>query len=215
MIPSASRLRGATTIDGIAGSKVECDRCPCDDGRTETDSGHYGKAKEIEDRTMPQNYRSHCNACPYNQGGTRPLSMERSPNSDVLLVLQAPGKDEWKAKKPICSPSPHSAAARIRNTLNRISKNRSDFSITNAVQCYPGVGSNGRDKRPRKGAILQCSNWLKRDINSKPWRRIIVFGKPAKKVVRDLGFSSDPRFKFYRHPSGNLTNESLKDALNH
>lgn len=165
---------------------------------------------------MPDRFQEYCNGCPYNSGSTKdvdlPLSMEHNSDTTALLIFQAPGCHEWKQKLPICRSSSPSAAARIRNSLDRINASRADFSITNAVQCYPGVGSSGRDKPPRIPARRQCANWLKRDIEDYPWGRIVVFGRIAEQSVRCLGYVAD-RFRFIRHPTGRLSNEALDRAL--
>ena len=164
---------------------------------------------------MPANYSRHCCSCPYNQRCIRgPLSMERgSRNADVLLIFQSPGEEEWKNKTPISSDNPRSAAARIQRSLCRICKKRCDFSITNAVQCYPGKGRNGRDKKPHKTAQRQCANWLKDDISLNEWKKVVVFGSVARDIVQDLGFGNDCRFIFLRHPAGGLSNMCLDRAL--
>ena len=161
---------------------------------------------------MPGQFTNYCRQCPYRGRCSRlPLSMEDNSH-DVLLIFQAPGIDEWREQRPIHSPNTRSAAARIRNSLRRIRKSRCDFSITNAVQCYPGRGSNGRDKQPRMGARRQCAEWLRRDIRAFRWRKFVVFGKIAEQSVRSLGFQ-DRRFRFIPHPSGRLSNQRLDKAL--
>ena len=170
---------------------------------------------------MPCTFREYCNGCPYHdsvhllQSGLRsPLSMEYRPDTAALLIFQAPGCHEWVERRPICSNRSHSAAARIRNSLRRINARRCDFSITNAVQCYPGKGGRGRDKPPRQPALRQCANWLRKDIEGHPWRRIVVFGAKARESVIELGYNDDERFRFILHPSsGRLSNCVLNDAL--
>ena len=179
---------------------------------------------------MPDTFECYCNGCPYNGSVhlpstecssplstecPRPLSMEHNPDTTALLIFQAPGCREWVMKRPICSESRHSAAARIENSLSlsRVNASRYDFSITNAVQCYPGKGHNGRDKKPRAAARRQCANWLRMDIKAHPWRRVVVFGAMAKESVRSLGYGCDPRFCFIDHPSGGLPNNVLDAAL--
>lgn len=171
---------------------------------------------------MPNSFENHCKNCPYNPAngyaespGQRlpaPLLMEAN-STDTLLIFQAPGADEWTERKPICSKNPKSAAARIRNSLERLKKSRTDFSITNSTQCYPGKRSSIRDKPPLKLARKCCSNWLKQDIEKFPFSRIIVFGAKAKSSITELGYASDPRFLFLRHPSGGLSNVLLDLAL--
>lgn len=171
---------------------------------------------------MPTTFNDHCKSCPYNPASghsespnhrpTAPLNMEA--NSPLtLLIFQAPGADEWAARQPICSSNPNSAAARIRNSLLRIDKSRSDFSITNSTQCYPGKGNSIRDKAPLASARKCCVNWLKQDIEAFAFSQIIVFGAKAKSSVTELGYANDPRFQFLRHPSGSLSNAVLDDAL--
>ena len=175
---------------------------------------------------MPCTFKEYCNGCSYSNAlhlpsteRRLPLTMEPNPGTTALLIFLAPGINEWGKGQPICSGSSHSAAARIRNSLRRISASmginvsRCDFSITNAVQCYPGAGRNGRDKTPRAAARRQCANWLMRDIQFRNWRRIVVFGAIPKQSVRDLGYGCDPRFRFIRHPSGRLSNPDLDNAL--
>lgn len=164
---------------------------------------------------MPATFGTHCNGCPYRgQTCHLPLSMEVNATR-ALLIFQAPGEQEWRRRRPVISENPYSAAARFRNSLDRIGKSRRDFSITNVVQCYPGRGSS-RDKKPRAQAIRSCAQWLRADIEDYRWRRIIVFGSiPKKSIVDILNYEEgDPRFRFVKHPSGGSKNCDLDAALN-
>lgn len=171
---------------------------------------------------MPNSFENHCKNCPYNpvngysyspsQRPPAPLLMENN-SARALLIFQAPGADEWAVRKPICSENPNSAAARIRNSLARLDRSRTDFSITNSTQCYPGKRNSIRDKPPLTSARKCCTNWLKLDIESLAFTRIIVFGTNAKSSVTELGYANDPRFMFLRHPSGRLSNSLLDVAL--
>ncbi len=170
---------------------------------------------------MPDIYGTPCEACPYRAGNRHyqrpgaPLSMERNDGA-TLLIFQAPGIQEWEQRQPLISDSPRSAAARVRNSLTRVGRERADFSITNTVQCYPGASARtGRDQRPRKAAHECCSAWLLQDIEQHNWEKIVVFGAVAKAAVRSL-FGDDGcpgNVVFVKHPSGGLTNEDLDDAL--
>ena len=169
---------------------------------------------------MPETYGEACTNCPYRRGNPHhqppgaPLSMERN-NGRVLLILQAPGVDEWCCRRPAISQSPHSAAARIRKSISGLGRTREDYSITNAVQCYPGRGqTSGRDKRPRKSARRACAAWLKADICCHEWDRVVVFGRIAECSVREIFGNSCPDYvKFLKHPSGGLSNCDLDAAL--
>ena len=173
-----------------------------------------------EEEVMPDTFREYCCSCPYNtesiQPEDLPLSIERN-SDDVLLILQAPGHHEWENKIPLCleNEKPPDAAARIRNSVRRITGERNEwrrhFSITNAVQCYVGP----RGEEPDPAAREQCANWLQCDIVSRPWRKIVVFGEPARQSIEELGYDcdNDERFRFIHHPSGGLTNDTLDDTL--
>ena len=168
---------------------------------------------------MPETYGEACNGCPYKQGNVHyqppgaPLSMEGG-NGRILLILQAPGVQEWRCRKPAISQSPHSAAARIRKTVEELERTRADYSITNSVQCYPGAGTSGRDKRPRKAARRACANWLKQDIECRSWNSVVVFGRIAEWSVRMIFDNRCPDYvKFLKHPSGGLSKDDLKAVL--
>jgi len=172
---------------------------------------------------VPTNYTERCNGCPYRQGNAQyqapgaPLSMEGGGAARALLVLQAPGVEEWAARRPAISQCAHSAAARLRNSMTRIGRTRADYGITNAVQCYPGRSADGRrDKRPWKAARRACAVWLRDDIEMRNWDRVVVFGRVAECSVRMI-LSPDQldAAVFRRHPSGGLTNDDLDAALSH
>ena len=166
--------------------------------------------RRLGDFTMPATFGTHCNGCPYRgQTCHLPLSMEVNATR-ALLIFQAPGEQEWRRRRPVISENPYSAAARLRNSLRRIGACRCDFSITNAVQCYPGKCSNGQDESPRAQAKRSCAQWLRADIEAYRWRRVVVFGAIAKKSVIDLGYEeNNPRFRFERHPSSRRRNRRL------
>ena len=138
--------------------------------------------------------------------------------ASALLIFEAPGEAEWKGGSPIFSAHPSSAAARIRKAQLRVERVRTDYDITNAVQCFPGKGParNGgrsRDAKPPDEAIKHCSRWLQADIQTREYKLILVFGNPAKAAVNMLPYTDDPRFQFLTHPTGGLTNAKLDAAL--
>ena len=115
---------------------------------------------------MPTNYNL-CSSCLYkNQqhltqifqvqnAAVSPLIIDYGQNSNTLLFFQASGKDEWQGntvsgnRLPIDSINPHSASARMKNSMKRKNVNRADFDITKAVQWFLGKQSNGRDKKTK------------------------------------------------------------------
>ena len=187
--------------------------------RSQQAPGRDRLAPQGEEEVVPDRFESHCNACPYRRNmGNRvepavtrlPLNMEYRHGTTALLILQAPGLHEWANRRPICSDDPHSAAAKITNSLERIGASRCDCSITNAVQCLPGAG--GRGERIETAAHGQCANWLRMDIEAHLWSRIVVFGRYAELSVRCLGYGLDPRFRFIPHPTGGRLTSAVLDG---
>lgn len=111
---------------------------------------------------IPDSFGEHRRHCAHRkrEAGQLPLSIEHK-SDQALLIFQALGGDEWIKKQSIVSCSSRSAAARIGNSPKRIGSSRKSFSITNTVQCYPGRGAKGHDKRPtaiRSGCTVSISS---------------------------------------------------------
>jgi uracil-DNA glycosylase len=176
---------------------------------------------------MPADFGSYCAGC-YFKGGehlsegdrqtrVKPLSMEDN-RSSTLLVFQAPGVEEWASGRPISSTNPKSAGGKLASAFLRAGKTRADYDITNTVQCFPGkkmalAPSRPRDKTPPASVRKQCALWLRDDIESKQYTRVVVFGYLAKKAVEELGYGNDSRFRFLKHPTGGLSNAELQSAV--
>ena len=176
---------------------------------------------------MPTTFGNHCIGCPFENAAhlshadqsirSKPLSMEDN-GSSVLLVFQAPGIDEWSTGKPVSSLNPKSAGAKLAGAFQQAGKSRADYNLTNTVQCFPGKRPPSsefrpRDKAPAAAARTRCSNWLRHDVESSHYSKIVVFGAHARKAVQALGFATDSRFHFLTHPSGGLSNASLVAAV--
>lgn len=167
-------------------------------------------------------YDSNCNNCPYknqkhlsNKNITNrkspPIGLENN-NSNTLLVFQSPGIEEWEKGQAI-QPSRKkggTAGRRIELSWERKQKNRYDFNIINAVQCFPGNDGN-RDLEPNIMSICSCSNRLEHILNEKKYNKIILFGAIAQNVVDNLlnklGLKVDVVKS--KHPTGGLSNEYL------
>lgn len=147
---------------------------------------------------MPQTFSNQiCKICPYCNGDhlqhcpkLSPLSAEKH-NSSTLLVFQAPGIDEWtginaQSRAPISSNNKRSTADRMRKAFSVARKQRTDFDITEAVQCYPGKTNSGRDRKPGAKVEQQCLKHLQNDILNGHYTKIISFGKCANRCVEKI-----------------------------
>jgi len=176
---------------------------------------------------MPADFIKHCQGCPYEGAShlddrfsdceARPLSMEDN-GASVLLIFQSPGVEEWRTKRPLASLNRMSTAMRLQRAFAKTHLTRQNFNITNAVQCYQGKAPPIEGKPPRddelcETAIKHCAQWLKLDIENHNYARIVVFGRVAKRSVRDLDCFPEAKVTYLYHPSGGLSNEKLFAAL--
>lgn len=184
---------------------------------------------------MPNNY-NFCGNCPYinqlhlpakyhSQIGS-PLSIDYGNNATELLIFQAPGIDEWQGSTisgrriPIDSNNSHSAAQRMRNSMQRKGTSRCNYDITEVVQCYPGKNKKGnRDKVPCLDSRLHCLQYLLvESLLLKRYDRIVAFGRIAYEMAvlavncaSQLGFyQPDPTYA--RHPSSGVSNATLDNS---
>lgn len=163
--------------------------------------------------------RKICAECPYyKEKGKAPIGLENN-GSKVLLLFQAPGKDEWDGKTynsrriPVASKNKSSAGMRIKNSLERIGKVRQDFDYAETVMCYPEKNSSGRDKKPSEKAIHICIKYLNNEIEKNGYTTIICFGKVAENAIKSLSFSTNIDIRFYNHPCYHMTKNKLDEIL--
>ena len=178
-------------------------------------------------------YDIHCEACPYYHqkhlvGSAQstnnlnpPVELEDN-RSNILLVFQAPGEEEWSVGKPIQPTRKRggTAGARIQASWDRVQKssgtnvNRYCFDIIKSVQCFPGKNDESRDFKPDEMAVRCCSKRLSEVLNLKQYAKVIAFGSFAFEVISTLANSISPQPSIVNapHPNGGLKNATL-DAL--
>ncbi len=143
-----------------------------------------------------------------------PVELEDN-RSNIILVFQSPGEEEWLSGNPIqpIKKRGGTAGARIQASWDRMKKNRSCFDIINSVQCFPGNSGN-RDFKPARAVSDCCSNRLFNVLKLERYTKIITFGKLASEIISSLHYSSSlkPKIVNAQHPSGGMKNADL-DAL--
>ena len=169
-------------------------------------------------------YDSHCRQCPYmDQRHLDPserTSRDDPPveaeinGSDVLIVALAPGVEEWRCGHPLMPIKKRGGTAgrRIELSWNRKCKVRSQYNIVEAVQCYPGLGDDGRDKTPSPDAVVACRGRLRATLLQGNYRKAIALGDVAFESLS--AESADLQVEPVKggHPTGGTTNTEL-DAL--
>lgn len=100
----------------------------------------------------------------------------------VMLVGEAPGKDEVLAGKPFVGK----AGKNLNEFLARTSLDRQEVYITNVVKFRPyTVGKNGRKRNrpPTKTEILLCSQCLTAEIKALRPKTIVTLGNTALRAI--------------------------------
>ena len=115
--------------------------------------------------------------------------------SKVLLVGQAPGDKEPKLGRPFAWTAGKTLFGWF-NTAAGMSEDRFRASIymVAVCRCFPGKNPTGGDRVPSPQEILNCSVWLKRELDILEPSLVIPVGKlaiaqflPAQKLDRIIG----------------------------
>lgn len=157
--------------------------------------------------------------CELKKVATQPVFGDGNPNSLIVFIGEAPGKDEDLKGKPFIGR----AGKFLSEMLEIIKIKREDVYITNIVKYRP---PNNRDPLPEEKEA--CQEWLLEELNFiKP--KLIVFlgrhsmndffpelkiseahGKLLKKKFKNL--DTDNFLALY-HPAAALYNGTLKETL--
>ncbi len=190
---------------------------------------------------MPSSWQ-HCNNCPFNKNGKKnksknhnyiykqthisPLSLMPSSTkkATILLVFEAPGIDEWKKCKPICSKRKNSAAAKFNSAMHLANKSINNYDVTEAICCFPGTSTVTKSKARKIQseidiASIYCLKNLFEDVKRGQYNKIVCFGNVAfrsvsviLKVLSSYNSANLPMVVHLKHPS--ISNTLLQDIIN-
>ncbi len=119
-----------------------------------------------------------CRECRLWKSRINSLPGEGCTSAELMLIAQAPGREENKKGKMFVGPS----GDKLNELLLRAGISREEIFMTNLVKCMlPDY------RKPRKDEIEACSNYLDREID---------LVKPS--VVSTLGYFST-RYIFEKH----------------
>lgn len=165
-----------------------------------------------------------CTRCPLYKFKTNYVPGDGNPESGILIIGEAPGRDEDIQGLPFVGK----AGQYLNESLKRILDfDRTKFYITNVLKCRP---PNNRD--PKEDEILACSVWLEKQIEIIKPNIIITLGNHATKwIFNYFGIKfesiSKHRGKLYvvnrwnkkififplYHPASTLYNNNLKEIF--
>jgi DNA polymerase len=126
-----------------------------------------------------------CTRCPLYKFKTNYVPGDGNPNSKILFIGEAPGREEDKQGKPFVGKAGQVLTENIKNILNM---DRKDVYITNVIKCRPP-----ENREPEEEEIKACSIWLEKQLEIIQPDIIVTLGHYSTKWIFDyfkLKFSS-------------------------
>lgn len=156
-----------------------------------------------------------CHKCPLSEGRTNVVFGDGDPDARVLIVGEAPGKNEDLQGSPFVG----AAGKYLDELLSIAGIERSDVFIANVLKCRP---PGNRD--PKVEEIEMCTPFLREQTRSIDPEFIVTLGNFATKFIlkTEVGITrlhgqlmQAGRFKVYPvfHPAAAIYDRSKRDAL--
>jgi uracil-DNA glycosylase family 4 len=155
-----------------------------------------------------------CTLCKLSRTRKNAVAGEGSCSAKVMLVGEAPGRQEDLEGKPFVGYS----GRILDSALSKAGIKRSDVFITNVVKCRPP-----NNRRPQSNELIACMGHLERQISLVSPKIICILGSTAyrsllggKSIVADRGKIVEKEGKRYFltvHPASTIYNRSLRSAL--
>jgi DNA polymerase len=173
------------------------------------DISNFETLKEIHE------YYSIHNRCKLKETATQPVYEFDIPKSGIVLIGEAPGREEDKQGKPFVG----AAGKLLDEMLKKTNMTRSDVYVSNVVKYRPPNNREPSDEE--KGA---CRVWLNAELLFLKPKVIVTLGSHAlDRFVKGAKISAShgntfshpsgiPVFAMY-HPAVGLYNPSLKNTL--
>jgi uracil-DNA glycosylase len=155
-----------------------------------------------------------CTLCKLSRTRKNAVAGEGSCSAKVMLVGEAPGRQEDLEGKPFVGYS----GRILDSALAKAGIKRSDVFITNVVKCRPP-----NNRRPESNELIACMGHLERQISLVSPKIICILGSTAyrsllggKSIVADRGKivkRGGKRYFLTVHPASTIYNRSLRSAL--
>jgi DNA polymerase len=156
-----------------------------------------------------------CTKCRLSRGRTRAVPGEGAPSAGIMLVGEAPGRDEDLRGRPFVG----AAGQLLDQLLAEIGIRRSQVFVTNVVKCRP---PENRD--PLEDEIAACRDYLLAQVAIIAPRVICTLGRFAAHALIEPGLSmTECHGRAYRkhgilhvpllHPAAALHKESWRSTL--
>lgn len=125
-----------------------------------------------------------CTKCRLHESVNNVVFGEGNPNTDVVLVGEAPGAEEDLCSRPFVGR----AGKLLNNILTSCGVSRDEVYITNIIKCKPPD-----NRMPDRDEIKACFPYLKSQIQAISPHIIVLMGKTASSAMlgRDIPISKE------------------------
>lgn len=139
----------------------------------------------LKDRFLKLCDEAHaCQLCPAMTERTAVLSeLNGSLNPKVMFIAEAPGRQG--ADRTRVPFSGDKSGANFRLLLESINLERKHIFITNSVMCSPR-SATGANRKPHKSEIINCSSFLKRQIELINPKVLVTIGGVALEALKAI-----------------------------
>ena len=155
-----------------------------------------------------------CQKCELARCRNRAVPGEGAEDADIMFIGEAPGWHEDQQGRPFVGP----AGQFLDELLASIGLKRQQVYIANVIKCRPEAN---RDPLPQE--ILNCRNWLERQIELIRPRIIVTLGRysmalffPGKTISKVHGTAEKRDGTVYYamyHPAAALHQQSLREVV--
>lgn len=155
-----------------------------------------------------------CRKCRLHKERTKAVPGEGSPNADIMLIGEGPGRNEDLAGRPFVGQ----AGKLLDELLATIELAREEVFIANVVKCRPP-----NNRAPRKDEIRACWPYLQRQIEVIQPKVIGTMGNHSTEMLlgeTGMGRLHGKRYEYEErvliplyHPAAGLYNPNLKSEM--
>ncbi len=118
-----------------------------------------------------------CRRCPLHRHRTRAVPGEGTGSSGIVLIGEAPGREEDATGRPFVGR----AGRTLRRAIAEVGLDEGSLFITNAVKCRPPG-----NRRPTRGEIEACRPWLEAQLRALRPRAVVVLGGTALEALSGI-----------------------------
>lgn len=123
---------------------------------------------------------------PLVKGRTQVVYGVGPPNAVLMVIGEAPGKDEDEKGEPFIGKGASQAGKILDEWLDEIGAPRGEIYITNIVMCRPTKvvkGSPPSNRHPGSHEIEACAPWLEEQVRLVNPKLIVPLGVPATSAI--------------------------------